>query len=322
MKAIVIEEPGGPEKLLYREVPTPQVKPGWTLVHVRGFGINHSEVFTRQGLSPSVQFPRILGIECVGEVAQTTDPERLPVGQKCVSLMGEMGRAFDGGYAEYCLLPNSQVYPVETDLPWKLLAALPETYYTAFGSMVVLYVQEGDSILVRGATSGVGVAFLRLVRGRFPQAHVTGTTRNPDKVQMLLDAGFDEVVVDHHNVLQTDAEYDRVLELVGPASLRDTFKHVHEDSVVCVTGLLGGEWSLDFDPLEDQPTGSYLTSFHSATITEERLNALVSFVEANDVDVTPERVFTLEQVPDAHRYLESAHSYGKVVVVTDPADME
>lgn len=321
MKAIVIEEPGGPEKLLYREVPTPQAKPGWSLVKVRGFGINHSEVFTRQGYSPSVEFPRILGIECAGEIVETTDPQRLPVGQKVVSLMGEMGRAFDGGYAECCLLPNNQIYPVETDLPWHMLAALPETYYTAYGSMVALHVQEGDSVLVRGATSGVGVAFLRLVRGRFPEACVAGTTRNMAKAKMLLDAGFDTVVEDHANVLQTDALYDRVLELVGPASLRDTLKHVHEGSVVCVTGLLGGEWSLDFDPLEDQPTGSYLTSFHSGNVTEERLNAMITFVENNGVDVAPERVFTLEQVPDAHRYLESAGSYGKVVVVTDAADM-
>lgn len=66
MKAIVIHEPGGPEQLKYEDVPKPEVKPGWSLVKVKAFGINHSEVFTRQGLSPSVHFPRILGIECVG----------------------------------------------------------------------------------------------------------------------------------------------------------------------------------------------------------------------------------------------------------------
>ena len=114
MKAIVIHEPGGPEKLCYEEVPTPVVRAGWSLVRVRGFGINHSEIFTRNGLSPGVSFPRILGIECVGEIAETTDPLRLPAGQKVISIMGEMGRAFDGGYAEYALLPNEQICPVET----------------------------------------------------------------------------------------------------------------------------------------------------------------------------------------------------------------
>ena len=125
MRAAVVFEAGGPEKLVVMEVPTPEVKPGWTLVRVRGFGINHSELFTRQGLSPSVRFPRILGIECVGEVAQTTDPDRLPQGQTVVSIMGEMGRAFDGGYAEYCLLPNEQVCPVEWDNDWAVAGGWP-----------------------------------------------------------------------------------------------------------------------------------------------------------------------------------------------------
>ena len=135
MKAIVIYEAGGPEKLIYTDVPTPKVKPGWSLVRVMGRGVNHSEIFTRDGQSPSVKFPRILGIECVGVIAGSTDPERLPEGCKVISIMGEMGRAFDGGYAEYALLPNDQIYPVDTDLPWEILAAVPETYYTAFGSM-------------------------------------------------------------------------------------------------------------------------------------------------------------------------------------------
>ena len=80
MKAVVIKEAGGTEKLIYEDVPTPEVKEGWSLVKVKGFGINHSEIFTRKGLSPSVKFPRILGIECVGVISKTTDEKRLPVG--------------------------------------------------------------------------------------------------------------------------------------------------------------------------------------------------------------------------------------------------
>lgn len=318
MKAIVIEEPGGPEKLLYREVPTPSVKPGWTLVKVRGFGINHSEVFTRQGLSPSVQFPRILGIECVGEVADTTDPERLPVGQKVVSIMGEMGRAFDGGYAEYCLLPNEQVYPVHTDLPWEVLVALPETYYTAYGSMKNLRLEDGCSVLVRGATSGVGVAFLRLVKARFPQMRVVGSTRGAAKGQLLLDAGFDGFVVDADGVLQTDEAFDRAFELIGPATLKDTCSHIREGGIVCSTGQLGGQWYMDgFDPIFDLPANGYLTSFYSNNVDGARLDEMLSYVARYDVDAAPERVFTLEQVPDAHRYLADAKSFGKVVVLND-----
>ena len=92
MKAVVVYKPGGPEQLVYTDVPRPALKAGWSLVRVRAFGVNHSEIFTRQGLSPSVSFPRILGIECVGTVEETTDAVRLPAGQRVVSLMGEMGR--------------------------------------------------------------------------------------------------------------------------------------------------------------------------------------------------------------------------------------
>ena len=178
MKAVVIYEPGGPEKLIYTEVPKPEIKPGWSLVRVMGRGVNHSEIFTRDGESPSVKFPRILGIECVGIVEESSDAGRLPVGAKVISIMGEMGRAFDGGYAEYALLPNEQIYPVQNDLPWEVLAAIPETYYTAFGSMKLLKIEEGSKVLVRGGTSGVGVAFARLVKAGFDNVKVTGSTRS------------------------------------------------------------------------------------------------------------------------------------------------
>ena len=133
MKAIVIYQTGDTHQLQLEERPIPALKEGWTLVKVKGFGINRSEIFTRQGHSPSVVFPRILGIECVGVVEATTSPT-LSVGQTVVSLMGEMGRAFDGSYAEYTLLPNAQVYPITSSLSWSDLAAVPETYYNAFGS--------------------------------------------------------------------------------------------------------------------------------------------------------------------------------------------
>mgnify|MGYP001692481369 CR=1 FL=1 len=203
MKAIVVYEPGGPEQLVYTDVPRPTLKDGWSLVRVRGFGVNHSEIFTRQGLSPSVTFPRILGIECVGTVEETTDAENLPVGKRVVSLMGEMGRAFDGGYAEYVLLPNEQIYPVESKLPWDVFAAIPETYYTAFGSLRNLRVTDGNTVLVRGGASGVGIAFLRLLRARFPQMHIDGSTRRSNQRERLIVEGYSDIVIEEDGVLCT-----------------------------------------------------------------------------------------------------------------------
>lgn len=316
MKAVVIYEPGGPEKLMLEERPVPQTKPGWSLVKIRGFGINHSEIFTRNGLSPSVKFPRILGIECVGEIAETTDEKRLPVGQKIVSIMGEMGRAFDGSYAEYALLPNRQLYPVETSLPWDILAAVPETYYTAYGSLLNLRITGSESVLVRGATSGVGLAFLRLLKGRYPDIRVTGTSRSEKKRGRLREAGFDGVVIDKGGVLQTEKKYDRVFDLIGPSAIKDTFLHMNEGSIVCITGLLGGVWTIaDFDPLEELPANSYLTSFESKNVSDAKMNQMLSYVQRYSIDVKPEKVFSLDEIREAHAYLDSAQSFGKVVVV-------
>ncbi len=171
-------------------------------------------------------------------------------------------------------------------------------------------------ILVRGATSGVGVAFLRLLKGWRSELHVSGSTRSMKKEAQLREAGFDEVILDADGVLQTDRQFDRVLELIGPATLRDTFSHVVEGGIVCSTGQLGGQWTLnDFDPIFDLPANGYLTSFYSGNVDPARLQSLLDYVRTYGIDPAPERVFSLPQVPEAHAYLESAHSFGKVIVV-------
>ncbi|WP_153711930.1 zinc-binding dehydrogenase [Eikenella corrodens] len=317
MKAVKIYQAGGPEQLIYQDVPTPDIKEGWSLVKIKGCGINHSEIFTREGKSPSVRFPRILGIECVGEVTQSSTPA-LAVGQKVVSIMGEMGRAFDGSYAEYVLLPNEQIYPVHTDLDWTTLAAIPETYYTAFGSLQQLRIALQDRVLVRGAGSGVGVAFAQLLKARFPHIVLHGSTRNPAKATRLQAVGFDEVITEADGKIQTDQSYDKILELVGPATLRDSFSHINEHGIVCNTGQLGNMWYVnDFDPIIELKNNSYLTAFYSGNVSQAKLDAMFDYIRQFNVKILIERVFTLEQVPEAHRFLQSTDGFGKVVVVNE-----
>ena len=317
MKAVKIYQDGGAEQLIYQDVPTPDIKESWSLVKIKGFGINHSEIFTREGKSLSVQFPRILGIECVGEVAQSSTPA-LAVGQKVVSIMGEMGRAFDGSYAEYVLLPNEQIYPVHTDLDWTTLAAIPETYYTAFGSLQQLRIAPQDRVLVRGAGSGVGVAFAQLLKARFPHIVLHGSTRNPAKATRLQAVGFDEVITEADGKIQTDQSYDKILELVGPATLRDSFSHINEHGIVCNTGQLGNIWYVNnFDPIIELKNNSYLTAFYSGNVSQAKLDAMFDYIRQFNVKILIERVFTLEQVPEAHRFLQSADGFGKEVVVNE-----
>lgn len=317
MKAIVVSKAGGPEVLTYTDVPKPTIKSGWSLVKVMGFGINRSEIFTREGKSPSVQFPRILGIEAVGMIAESSDPEQLPVGQKVISIMGEMGRAFDGSYAEYVLLPNEQIYPVESTLSWANLAAIPETFYTAFGILKSLQITKSDHILVRAATSGVGIAVMKLIKGYAASISVTGTTRSANKSDQLLAAGFDDVLVTPTpNTLPNEAsQFDKIADLIGPAATRDSLQHLNEYGILSATGELGVVWTIDaLDPIIDIPNNRYLTGFYSGDVSSSKMQEMLAFIEKYHIDVTPARVFNLAQIQAAHQYLQSQHSFGKVVV--------
>lgn len=318
MKAVVVNEPGGPEVLTVSNIPKPHLKKGWSLIQVKGFGINRSEIFTRQGLSPSVKFPRVLGIECVGIIAETTDEKHLPRGQKVISIMGEMGRKFNGSYAEFVLVPNRQIYPIETKLNWQTLATIPETYYTAYGSLLNLKITTKDKVLVRAATSGVGTAFVKLLKAKYPNIEVTGSTRNIEKDKLLLEVGFDRVILDKDGKLETDQKYDKVLELIGPAIIKDTFKHVNENGIICSTGQLGYKWYIEnFDPIMDLAANSYLTSFYSGNVSTRKLNQLLKYLEDYHIQVEPVKIFKLDEVIQAHKYMESSKSFGKVIVIVD-----
>lgn len=316
MKAVVVRKPGDSSVLEVTQVAKPSVKPGWSLVKVMGFGINRSEIFTRQGLSPSVNFPRILGIECVGVVEETTDALHLPVGQKVISIMGEMGRDFDGSYAEYVLLPNEQIYPVTTDLDWKTLATIPETYYTAFGAYKNLKIESDDVVLVRGGASGVGTAFVKLVKAKFPEVKVYASVRNAAKKAQLLSVGFDDIVIDDNGLLKTDLTFTKILELVGPATIKNSIAHLEENGIVCSCGQLGRKWYLeDFDPIMELQNNVYLTTFYSGNVSQEKIQEMLTYIEQEHVGICPEKVFDLENIKAAHDYLESSQAFGKVIVL-------
>ena len=178
MRAIVINGCCKAEDLHVSEMPIPQVRPGWVLVRVRAAGINHSEVLLRtvEADNVCINTPIVPGIECVGEVADASD-SHLRTGDKVIAMMGGMGRSFNGSYAEYALLPQANVFKVDTDWDWVSLAAVPETYYTAYGSLTDgLMLTADDTLLIRGATSTVGQAAAQLAKAI--GATVIATTRD------------------------------------------------------------------------------------------------------------------------------------------------
>jgi NADPH:quinone reductase-like Zn-dependent oxidoreductase len=315
MRAAVCVGAGGPEVLEVRELPVPAVREGWSLVRVKGAGLNRSELRTRQGHSPDVRFPRVLGIECVGVVAASTDPA-LPEGTTVAAVMGEMGREFDGGYAEYALLPNALLMPITTTLSWEVLAALPETYLTAQGALDALGIEPGTRLLIRGGTSSVGLAAASIAAGH--GVEVASTTRRPDKAGALTAAGVSHVLIDSGPLeLPWASAPDYVLDLVGARTAVDSLRLVRRGGTVCVAGSLSG-WSIaDFQPVAMIPSGTRLTAFHSKDMKgrADVLQRIVGEVEAEVHRPHIDRVFGLGEIVDAHRYMEDDQASGKLVVV-------
>jgi NADPH:quinone reductase len=325
MKAAVVEQPGDPEVFQLKEIPVPAPKPGWVLIRVKAFGLNRSEMYTRQGHSPNVRFPRVLGIECVGIVEDGGGTDLQP-GQKVAAVMGEMGRAYDGSYAEYTLVPRSQVMPLTTDLPWEMLAAIPETYLTAWGSLVeALDVQPGQKLLIRGGTSALGMASISLAKDM--GLYVAATTRDPAKAAALLANNADDVIIDTGQLAQAARErvpdgFDCTLELIGTVTLMDSLRTVRQRGVVCMSGLLGNAWTLhEFEPLAMMPSTVRLTIYTSETITTTSgtpaLQHIVDGVAAGRYRPNLHKVFRLDEIAAAHRYMEENRSTGKLVVITE-----
>src|SRR6266487_885639 len=198
MRAVVLEAPGPPEALRIREVPVPEPRPGWVLIRVKAFGINRSELHTRLGLAQGVTFPRVLGIEATGVVAAAPGRE-FEEGQQVAAMMGGMGRTVDGGYAEFTSVPASQVIPFRSELDWATLGAIPEMVQTGHGSLTVgLDAQPGQTLLIRGGISSVGMATAILAKDR--GLTVLSTTRQPDRVAALKAIGVDHVLLDDGDV--------------------------------------------------------------------------------------------------------------------------
>jgi NADPH:quinone reductase-like Zn-dependent oxidoreductase len=324
MRAAVCVRAGAPGVLEIRELPVPAVRDGWSLVRVKGAGLNRSELRTRQGHSPSVTFPRVLGIECVGIVADSTD-RTLPEGTTVAAVMGEMGREFDGGYAEYALLPNSLLMPVTTTLPWPVLAALPETYLTAQGSLDALGLGAGarGRLLIRGGTSSVGMAAASIASGY--GVTIAATTRRPGKAAALAAAGADYAIVDEGGSLAASVHAlwpegpDYVLDLVGARTAVESLHLVRRGGTVCVAGSLSGWLIADFEPVAMIPSGTRLTAFHSDDVKGDAgaaaLQRVIGEVEAGRCRPNVDRVFGLDDIAAAHRYMEGDQATGKLVMV-------
>lgn len=320
MKAAITTKAGDPEVIQLQEVAMPTIKPGWVLVQIKAFGLNRSELFTRRGDSPGVVFPRIQGIECVGIIEE--DPSgTYSKGQQVAAIMGGMGRFFNGSYAEYTAVPLGIVFPFTSNLPWETLGAIPEMFQTVYGSLhQALEIVKGETLLIRGGTSSIGMLSCQLAKAK--GLTVIATTRNPNKLQKLEDNGADHVVIDNGRIEEKiknifPAGVDKVLELVGTRTLKDSLQCIRAKGIVCMTGILGNEWTIkEFTPMGDIPSLGRLTVYmgEATNLSQELLQEFILEVERGSIELNIDQVFRLDDIAMAHQYMEANKGKGKLIV--------
>jgi NADPH:quinone reductase-like Zn-dependent oxidoreductase len=291
------------------------------LIKVEAFGLNRSELHTRLGLADGVTFPRVLGIEATGTIASCPGGE-YDAGQQVAALMGGMGRTYDGGYAEYTCVPIRQVVPFTSSLDWATLGAVPEMLQTSHGSLTIgLDARPGQSLLIRGGTSSIGMATAVLAK-RLGMT-VLSTTRNAERADALHDIGVDHVLIDDGDVADQARQLypdgvDTALELVGTPTLPDTLRATRVHGVVCFTGMLSNQWTVrDFYPIDYLPRGVRLTAYggDATDLPPTVLQDFLDAVAAGDAPVPIHRTYRLDDIATAHTDMEAGRATGKLVVL-------
>ncbi|MBW0114420.1 zinc-binding alcohol dehydrogenase family protein [Pseudonocardia abyssalis] len=321
MRAVVLDGPGPPAALQVRTIPVPHPAPGWVLIRVTASGLNRSELHTRLGLGEGVTFPRVPGIEATGVVAVCPGGEFDP-GQQVAAMMGGMGRTFDGGYAEYTCVPATQVIAFRSDLDAATLGAVPEMLQTAYGALTVgLDAQPGQTLLIRGGTSSIGLAAAVLAKRR--GLAVLATTRDLGRADVLHRAGVDHAVLDDGAVAArvraiVPDGVDVALELVGTPTLPDTLAATRVHGVVCFAGMLSNRWTVpDFYPIEYLPRGVRLSAYggDASDLPPAVLQEFLDDVAGGRAVVPLDRTFDLDGIVEAHTLMEHGGTAGKLVVV-------
>ena len=286
MRAIILKQFGGLDSPVIENLPDPIAQPGFVLIEVKAFGINHAETHMRKG--EWAEAATVSGIECVGVVKSCPGGE-FAVGTKVAAFMGGLGRTINGSYAEYTCPPATNVVPIETDLSWEDFAVIPESYATAWTCLLRnLEIAKGQTLVIRGATSALGRAALNIAADA--GAHIIATTRKKARFESLKELGAHRVEI--------------------------------EGRRMCLAGWLGGLDPVNnFNPLLQMPSGVYFTFFGSFVfgtpdfpVSDVPLQAIVDKAAAGVYKAKPARVFQFDDIREAHEAMESNQANGKMVV--------
>lgn len=325
MKAIIATNPGGPDVLRIIETREPKAQKGEVKIKVKAFGLNKAESYYRSGAYGIFSSELALGYEAVGVVVD--DPNgTFESGQKVATAMGGMMLSRHGGYAEFITANLNNVIKIDSNLNYEELATLPEAYLTVWGALdKCLRISEGQTLLVRGATSSIGLTAINYAKMK--GLTVIATTRNSESVDKLKSLGADYVLIDNENIHELVKSIipkgvDNAIEIVGVATLIDTAKCIKPWGEVVVVGLLGGPPILkSFNLMMDLPNTVKLSFFNSQLLgsdalplKESPLNTIAKQIENGKISSTLAKVFSFDEIQEAHKLLDSGKTGGKIVV--------
>lgn len=325
MKAVVITKPGNVDELQIQDIDEPKMPEGHVKIRTKAFGLNRAETYYRAGNFGEITEPRIPGIEAVGEVVEDKSGQ-FRTGQKVITAMGGLMLARHGSYAEFVIAPASNVLAVETQLSWEELAALPEAYLTAWGALDKnLAIQKGQSLLVRGGTTTLGLAAITYAKAK--GLTVVATTRNAANTELLISKGADQVIVDDGDIAEKiralfPGGVDCALEVVGIATIKDTLKAIKPFGQLCVVGVLTGPPVFEnFNLMSDLPNTVQINFFSSGvfgtpemSFADSPIQWIADQVENKKIPSLISKVYEFDQIREAHQAMESNQILGKAVV--------
>jgi NADPH:quinone reductase-like Zn-dependent oxidoreductase len=343
MKAARIHQFGGPEVLTHEDVPDPKPRKDEVLVRVRACSLNHLDVWVRKGL-PGVNLPHILGSDVAGEIVEVGEYVKdfktggFKTGQrvllapihfcghctKCVAgLQNEcreftvLGNAVDGGNCELIAVPAANVIPIPDSLDFNQAASVPLVFVTAWHMLVTRAgVRPGQTVLVLGASSGVGIAAIQIAK--LFRCRVITTAGDETKLEKARALGADfginhyqQKISEEVRKITNKAGVDIVVEHVGAATWDESVKSLKSSGTLVTCGATTGpEVKIDLRHL----FARQLTLLGSYMGTMADLHEVLGHIFAGRLKPVVDRVFPLKDLRAAHEHLEKSQMFGKIVV--------
>ncbi|WP_333900482.1 NAD(P)H-quinone oxidoreductase [Agrobacterium pusense] len=327
MHFIDLPSHGGPEAMRLSQAPLPKPAKGEVLVKVEAAGVNRPDVAQRQGTYPPPKDASpVLGLEIAGEVVALGEGvDEFNLGDRVCAL------ANGGGYAQYCAVPAGQALPFPKGYDAVKAAALPETFFTVWANLFQMAgLTEGETVLIHGGTSGIGTTAIQLAKAF--GAEVYATAGSAEKCEACVKLGAKRAInyrdEDFAEVVKSETGgkgVDVVLDMIGAAYFEKNLAALAKDGCLSIIAFLGGAVAdkVNLTPIMVKRltvTGSTMrprTADEKRAIRDDLVDQVWPLIESGEVAPVINRVFTLDEVAEAHRLMESSSHIGKIVMRVD-----